>query len=211
MSPCHQAGCHPTFPLSYSTVAKEVIAVHHSQLVQEELYGALAPSLLWTLALRRTQTWKLVNSAVSTWTLGHMLAGKDSYLLQQVSDELLMATTRLAALSNVRGRHYLLTQAEVFTVHRCQTNSFMLTLADNSFLVYVLGTVFFSSEAQSVDNEEAKTKLLLKIVNVSRNIWVRFELITDTSVLSHMLAKKLQYQNSKKEKPENTNKFVFQL
>lgn len=52
MSPGHEARSHPAFPLSHATVAEEVIAVHHCQLVQEELYGALAPSLLRTLTLQ---------------------------------------------------------------------------------------------------------------------------------------------------------------
>lgn len=39
-------------------------------------------------------------------------------LLQQVSDELLVAAAGLAALPNVGGRHQPLTQAEVFTIHR---------------------------------------------------------------------------------------------
>lgn len=54
MSSCHEAGRHPAFPLSHTAVAEEVVAVHHSQLIQEELYGALAPSLLWTLTLEHT-------------------------------------------------------------------------------------------------------------------------------------------------------------
>lgn len=52
MSASHQAGGHPTFSLSDPTVAQKVVAVHHGQLAQEELDGALAPSFLWTLALR---------------------------------------------------------------------------------------------------------------------------------------------------------------
>lgn len=52
MAPCHQAGRHPAFPLSDATVAEEVVAVHNGQLAQEELNGALAPALLWTLPLR---------------------------------------------------------------------------------------------------------------------------------------------------------------
>lgn len=55
MAPCHQAGHHPAFPLSDATVAKEVVAVHNGQLAQEELNGALAPALLWTLPLRQAQ------------------------------------------------------------------------------------------------------------------------------------------------------------
>lgn len=56
MSSCHKAGCHAAFPLSYTTVPEEVVAVHHSQLVQEELDGALTPSLLWTLTLQHTHS-----------------------------------------------------------------------------------------------------------------------------------------------------------
>lgn len=55
MPSCHEAGRHPAFPLSDSTITEEVVAVHHSQLVQEELYGALAPPFLGTLPLQRTQ------------------------------------------------------------------------------------------------------------------------------------------------------------
>lgn len=71
MPSCHKAGCHPAFPLSYTTVAEEVIAVHHSQLIQEELDGALAPSLLWTLTLQRAQheQWMKLQ-----WPWGHMKA-----------------------------------------------------------------------------------------------------------------------------------------
>jgi len=56
MSSGHEAGGHPALPLSDATVAEEVVAVHHSQLTQEELDGALTPALLWTLALQRTHT-----------------------------------------------------------------------------------------------------------------------------------------------------------
>lgn len=57
MSASHQAGGHPAFSLSDPTVTQKVVAVHHGQLAQEELDGALAPSFLWTLALReREQT-----------------------------------------------------------------------------------------------------------------------------------------------------------
>lgn len=55
MAPCHQAGRHPAFPLSDATVAEEVVAVHNGQLTKEELNGALAPALLWTLPLRQAQ------------------------------------------------------------------------------------------------------------------------------------------------------------
>lgn len=55
MSSGHKAGRHPAFPLSHSTVAEEVVAVHHGQLVQEELDGALTPPFLWTLTLQRAQ------------------------------------------------------------------------------------------------------------------------------------------------------------
>lgn len=66
MSSCHEARRHPAFPLSHTAVAEEVVAVHHSQLIQEELYGALAPSLLWTLTLERTHTtWEVNDSAVT--------------------------------------------------------------------------------------------------------------------------------------------------
>lgn len=51
MSPGHQAGRHAALPLSDTAVAQEVVAVHHGQLVKEELYGAFAPSLLRTLTL----------------------------------------------------------------------------------------------------------------------------------------------------------------
>lgn len=71
---------------------------------------------------------KLDKSALNTWTGGHLEAAEESYLLQQVSDELLMATASLAALSDVGRRHYLLTQTEVFTVHLCQTNSLLRRL-----------------------------------------------------------------------------------
>lgn len=67
MSPGHQVWDHPTFPLSNSTVPKEVIAVHQGQLVQEELNGALAPSYLRTLALGRTQGEHWVNLPLACW------------------------------------------------------------------------------------------------------------------------------------------------
>lgn len=53
---CHQAGCHTSFPLAHATVAEEVVAVHHGQLTEEELDGALAPAFLRTLALQGGQT-----------------------------------------------------------------------------------------------------------------------------------------------------------
>lgn len=56
MSSCHKAGCHAAFPLSHAAVAEEIIAVHHGQLIQEELYGALTPSLLRTLTLQTYTT-----------------------------------------------------------------------------------------------------------------------------------------------------------
>lgn len=53
---CHQAGCHTSFPLTHTAVAEEVVAVHYSQLAEEELDGALAPAFLGTLALHRGET-----------------------------------------------------------------------------------------------------------------------------------------------------------
>lgn len=70
MSSCHKAGCHPAFPLPYAAVAEEVIAVHHSQLAEEELYGALAPSLLRTLTLQRTQRERVDESAATATNPG---------------------------------------------------------------------------------------------------------------------------------------------
>lgn len=43
-----------------------------------------------------------------------------SHLLQQASDELLVAAASLAPLTDVGGRHDLLAQAEVLAVHLCQ-------------------------------------------------------------------------------------------
>lgn len=82
MSPRHQAGRHPAFPLSHPAVAEEVVAVHHGQFAQEELDGALAPALLRTLALRRTQREKPGNSAVSAVTTAHAAGEPDPHLLQ---------------------------------------------------------------------------------------------------------------------------------
>lgn len=61
VSASHQAGGHPTFSLSHPAVTQEVVAVHHGQLAQEELDGALAPSLLWTLALGEDQDTRQVS------------------------------------------------------------------------------------------------------------------------------------------------------
>lgn len=52
MAAGHQAGGHAALALSDPAVTQEVVAVHQGQLAQEELDGALAPPLLWTLALR---------------------------------------------------------------------------------------------------------------------------------------------------------------
>lgn len=78
MSPRHQAGRHPAFPLSHPAVAEEVVAVHHGQLAEEELDGALAPALLRTLALRE----KAGDSAVSAVTSAHAAGEPDPHLLQ---------------------------------------------------------------------------------------------------------------------------------
>lgn len=56
MSSCYKAGSHPALPLSDTTVAQKVVAVHHSQLIQEKLYGALAPSFFWTFTLQKAQS-----------------------------------------------------------------------------------------------------------------------------------------------------------
>lgn len=56
IAPRHQAGCHTPFPLAHTAVAKEVVAVHHGQLAEKELDGALAPALLGTLALHGGET-----------------------------------------------------------------------------------------------------------------------------------------------------------
>lgn len=65
MSSRHEAGRHPALPLSHAAVAEEVIAVHHGQLIQEELDGALSPAVLWTLPLQTHATRKLGESAVT--------------------------------------------------------------------------------------------------------------------------------------------------
>lgn len=56
VAPRHQAGCHAPFPLAHTAVAKEVVAVHHGQLAEKELDGALAPALLGTLPLHGGET-----------------------------------------------------------------------------------------------------------------------------------------------------------
>lgn len=113
IAPRHQAGCHAPFPLAHTAVAKEVVAVHHGQLAEEELNGALTPALLGTLPLHGGETL----SPPTGWGHGTGGRARESYLLQQVSDELLVAPASLAALPNVGGRHQFLAQAEVFTVH----------------------------------------------------------------------------------------------
>lgn len=97
MSPSHQGRGHPAFPLSDATVTQEVVAVHQGQLAQEELDGALAPPFLRTLALRERQG--------STPGGGVLDAGvlDSSDLLQQASDELLVAAASLTALTDVGG------------------------------------------------------------------------------------------------------------
>lgn len=59
---CHQAGCHASFPLAHAAVAEEVVAVHHGQLAEEELDGALAPAFLGTLALGGGETPSLLTA-----------------------------------------------------------------------------------------------------------------------------------------------------
>lgn len=56
MAARHQAGRHAALPLAHAAVPQEVVAVHQGQLAQEELDGALAPAVLWTLALRGVGT-----------------------------------------------------------------------------------------------------------------------------------------------------------
>lgn len=56
MSSCDKAGRHTAFPLPDSTVAEEIITVHHSQLIKKELYGAFTPPFLWTFTLQRAHT-----------------------------------------------------------------------------------------------------------------------------------------------------------
>lgn len=113
MPASHQAGGHPTFSLSHPTVAQKVVAVHQGQLAQEELDGALAPALLRTLALRERAERRQVTPTFRCPSDGA------SYLLQQASDELLVAAASLTPLADVGGRHHLLAQADVFGVHLC--------------------------------------------------------------------------------------------